>query len=243
MENLKGKVAIVTGASSGIGRAIAYLLAKNNVKVTLVARREDKLNEIASDLAGLGLQVLVIKADLSNEAEVIKVFKTSHNYWGRSDILINNAGICSSSNFHTGNTSDWKSMWDVNVFAVCVAIQESLKYFSQETGGQIINISSTSAYRVGKPGSFYTATKFALRAITESLRQELVSMGSKTRVSSISPGFVATGFGRDGHKIPDNDNKEMLDTEDIANAVLHVLETPAHVAVCDIILRSSKQLA
>ncbi|MCC2644415.1 MAG: Short-chain dehydrogenase/reductase [Burkholderiales bacterium] len=243
MENLKGRVAIVTGASSGIGKAIAFLLAKNNVKVTLIGRREDKLNEIAAELADLGLQALVIKADLSDEAEVVKAFKVSHTHWGRSDILINSAGICSSSNFHSGNTSDWKNMWDVNVFAVCVAIQEALKYFNHETGGQIINISSTSSFRVGKPGSFYAATKFALRAITESLRQELVSIGSKTRVSSISPGFVATSFGREGHKIPDNDNKEMLDTEDIANAVLHVLQTPAHVAVCDIILRSSKQLA
>ncbi len=126
--------------------------------------------------------------------------------------------------------------------APCVAIQESLKYFDNKNGGHIINISSTSAHRIVNGGSFYAATKFALRAASETLRKELVELKSNTRVSSISPGFVNTSFAKPENFITeDNANKEKLDPDDIADAVLYILKTKPHVAIQDIILRSTKQ--
>ena len=242
MSYIKNKVIIITGASSGIGMKSAYNLAAAGAKVTLVARRKQKLDNIVLDLTNLGLLAFAIEADLENETDIISIFEQSHQYWGKTDVLINNAGYCTASNFHTGDTDEWQKMWAVNVLAPCIAIRESLKYFDQELGGYIINISSTSSYRITNPGSFYAATKFALRAVSESLRKELVEKSSKTRVSCISPSFVATSFGRSAESNNlNNSNKAMLDTDDISNAIIYLLQTPPHVSVQDIILRSVNQ--
>lgn len=239
MINLKNKVAIVTGASSGIGKEIVYLLAQNGINVTLVARQIEKLKKIEYDLNNLGYHSLIVQANLEIEKEIKNLFTISNNYWGKTDILINCAGVIIDASFSKGNSDDWKKMWNVNVHATCIAIQEALNLFNKIDGGHIINISSMSAHRVATGGSFYTATKFAIKAISESLRKELMQIGSMTRVSCISPGLVATGFG----KVDTNNNidKKYLDPIDIANAVLHVLNTPKHVAIQDILIRSSKQ--
>jgi len=238
---LKNKSAIVTGASSGIGRAIAYKLAQNGVKVTLVARRKHLLDDVVADLQNLGFHAVAFAADLSKEQQILEMFSFSHRYWGQTDILINSAGVVKKANFAVGNSQDWRLMWEVNIFAVCVAMQQALKYFDDAIGGQIINISSLSAYRVVNSGSFYAATKFALRAVTESFRKELVEAQSKTRVSCISPGMVSTDFADLKANFADNTSKELLDAEDVANAALYILQNPSHVVVNDIMLRSYKQ--
>jgi NADP-dependent 3-hydroxy acid dehydrogenase YdfG len=241
MSQLNNKTAVITGASSGIGKAIAYKLAQNGVKVTLVARRKHLLDEIVADLQSSGLFAVAFVADMQHEQQILDMFKFSHKYWGQTDILINSAGVVKKANFESGDPQDWRLMWEVNVFAICLAMQESLKYFKAEIGGQIINISSLSAYRVVNSGSFYAATKFALRAITEAFRKELVEVQSKTRVSCISPGMVNTDFSGLPTTTANRICSEFLEAEDVANAALYILNNPSHVAVHDIMLRSYKQ--
>lgn len=236
------KVAIVTGASSGIGTAIAYNLAKQNIAVTLVARRLDKLNLIVNDLLKSGYNAIAIQADLSKKQEISKAIKLSHKHWGSTDILINNAGYCKKAGFFEDNIKEWEKMWQINVLAPCIAMYEVLKYFDKTAGGIIVNISSTSAHRVIKGGSFYSATKSALKTISETLRKELVEIKNNTRIVCISPGLVNTNFGQENSlNIPDNNDKNKLDPEDIANLVIHILNLPTHVAIQDIILRSVHQ--
>lgn len=240
--NIKNKVAIITGGSSGIGKSIAYTLVVAGLRVTIIARKKKKLDLIVSELEEQGHSVFPIVADIANESELIESIKNSHNYWGATDILINNAACCIPTSFHFGNIKEWKYMSQLNIIAPCVAIQESLKYFNKEEGGHIINISSTSAYRIAKGGSFYSVTKFAIRAISETLRKELIEFKSKTKVSSISPGFVNTRFAQgEDFVIPNNLSKEKLDPDDIAQTVLFILKTPAHVSIQDIILRTTQQ--
>ncbi|MCC2625175.1 MAG: Short-chain dehydrogenase/reductase [Burkholderiales bacterium] len=239
---MSNKVAIVTGASGGIGQEIVYALVNAGIKVTMVARNIDKLIHIAGALADKKNMVLSLKADLCNVDEIINVVSLSHRHWGQTDILINNAACCSYTSFHSGEKEDWQRMWQLNVFAPSVAIQETLKYFDKDNGGHIINISSMSAHRVVRGGCFYSVTKAALNALTETLRKELVELKSKTRVSSISPGLVNTSFcKKDQGALQTNSGKETLDPQDVAEAVLYLINTKPHVAVHDILLRSINQ--
>ena len=162
MINSVKRVAIITGASGGIGKEIAYLLAQNDISVTLTGRRVDKLEEIAHDLEKIGIISCVVSADLEKEEEIKNLFRVSHSYWGKTDILINCAGLIIDASFSQGDSVNWKQMWNVNVHATCVAIQEFLKFFNNTDGGQVINISSMSAHRVVTAGSIYPATKFAI---------------------------------------------------------------------------------
>lgn len=238
-----GKIAIITGASDGIGKAIAFLLKSLDYKLTLIGRSKKKLDAISESLSSSASSTLVIQVDLRNELEIHDAFLRSQEYWGKLDVLINSAGIGISTNFHSGPIKAWQEMWQINVLAMCICIKEALSYFDPISGGHIINISSTSGHRVPKNGQFYAATKFAVRALSESLRQELVRKNSPTKVSCISPGRTATNIFQDPETfVVNNDNKEMLDPKDIANAVAFLLKLDTHVSVQDIIMRSIKQI-
>lgn len=166
------KVVLITGASSGIGKSIALLLGKLGYKLTLLARSQEKLKQTTKLLECPPENVLTLAVDLRDENAIKKAFIHSYQHWGRLDVLINNAGVGVSTNFHSGPVEGWKEMWEVNVLAVCICIKEALSYFDPTKGGLIINISSTSAHRVTKNGEFYAATKFAIRALSESLTIE-----------------------------------------------------------------------
>ena len=241
---LNQKVILITGASSGIGAALATALAHRGASMTLTARRVDWLEHVADQVRAAGGRALVVPGDLRHEEDILHLFEKSQTHWGRLDVLINNAGLGVAAPLHGGSSEAWRAMWEVNVLALAIATREALLRFDPEVGGHVVNISSTSAHRVPPGGGFYAATKFAVRALTEVLRQELAAVGSRTRVSSVSPGRVATDFFQNAvsDTTPANDRRAVLASNDVAALVLHILEAPPHVAIHDMIVCSQEQL-
>jgi len=236
---LKNKTALITGASSGIGAACAKALANNGAKVVLTGRNQTSLEQLSEEIGGR-----YMVADISQNDEVIKLFDEI----GESiDILVNNAGIAPKASIIEGKIEYFEDLLRVNVLAVVHCCQLAIKKFDPSTGGQIINISSMSGHRVPPSGGFYAATKFAVRAITEALRYELKIQKNKTRVSMISPGFVDTPlldnyFKGSEEKLSElRERLEMLKPEDVANSLIHILESPNHVEIGDIMMRPRDQ--
>ncbi|MEM7013709.1 MAG: SDR family NAD(P)-dependent oxidoreductase [Verrucomicrobiota bacterium] len=245
MESLQGKAAFVTGASSGIGRAIALALAANGVQVSLVARREDRLQEVSA-AAGGDSQTQVLTADFRDEAQIVAAVDSAADHWGGLDILINSAGVALQASLVDGDTDVWREMLEVNVLGLAVASREALKHFDADRGGHVVNICSMSGHRVPGKGGFYAPTKFAVRAMTEGLRQELRLAGNPTRVSQISPGFVDTElvdkyFESAGANRYDAVDYQMLSADDTTAAVMHILTAPPHADITDILLRPTAQ--
>ncbi|MGJ8672468.1 SDR family oxidoreductase [Rubritalea sp.] len=229
---------IITGASSGIGKATAETLVKNGDEVIGLCRSVEKLPD----------GVRGIRCNLADADSVKSAFDLIHLEIGEVDTLINNAGIAYLSRITDGNLADWDSMWNVNVRGLALCCQLGLGVLNKDRG-QIINVSSMSGHRVPPTGGFYSPTKFAVRAITESLRAELRMDGKTIRVASVSPGFVDTPLledyfkGREEVLAATKQQIKMLTAQDIAESIVHVLNTPLHVEVGDVQLRSVDQKA
>ena len=229
---LTNKTALVTGASSGIGHAISTQLLDAGATVLGLCRDTSKLP------AG----VHPIACDLSDPGQIDEVFASLTHL----DILVNNAGLALLSRISDGTPADWDTMWQINVQALTICCQKSLTRFP-ESGGQIVNTSSMSGHRVPPTGGFYSPTKFAVRGISDALRYELRADGNPTRVATVSPGFVDTPLldhyfkGREDQLAQTRASMRMLQPEDVAAAVLHILSTPLHVEITDIQMRSVDQ--
>ena len=236
---LKNKTALVTGASSGIGEACARALSGNGAKVILTGRNQKKLEQLSKETGGIFLT-----ANLSISEDVVSLFEA---IFGSIDILVNNAGVAPKASIIDGDVEAFQTLLNVNVLALTHCCQLALKKFDPKNGGQIVNISSMSGHRVPPSGGFYAATKFAVRAVTEALRYELKSKGNKTRVTMISPGFVDTPllenyFRGDEETLSAlRQDIEMLKPQDIAQTLIHILETPKHVEIGDVMMRPSDQ--
>ena len=232
MTSLQGKTLLVTGASSGIGQALCKLLVERGAYVLGVTRRPSALSEDVSP----------ILADLTQREQVSSIFQGL----GKIDGLVNCAGTAYLSRIIDGNPADWEEMWRVNVMALALCCQLSLKHFPA-SGGRIVNVSSMSGHRVPPSGGFYAPTKFAVRAITDALRAELKSVKSPIQVACVSPGFVDTPLldsyflGREQSLAQTRAAMKMLEPADVAWAVLTILEAPAHVEIGDILMRSVEQ--
>ncbi len=232
MTSLQGKTLLVTGASSGIGQALCELLVARGANVLGATRRPSLLSENVSPIV----------ADLTQRDQISGIFQGL----GKIDALVNCAGVAYLSRITDGNAADWEEMWRVNVMALALCCQLSLKHFPN-TGGRIVNVSSMSGHRVPPTGGFYAPTKFAVRAITESLRAELKTARSPIQVACVSPGFVDTPLleqyfrGREETLTQTKAAMRMLDPSDVAWAILTILEAPAHVEIGDILMRSSEQ--
>ena len=235
---LKDKIALVTGASSGIGAACARALAAEGARVIVTGRNKEALAALAEETKGKA-----IAADLTWDPDIERLF---FELGGRLDILINSAGVAPKAPVIDGDPALFRELLDTNVFALPRCCQLALQKFPA-TGGHIINLSSMSGHRVPPSGGFYAATKHAVRAITEALRYELKSAGSKTKVATISPGFVDTPLldlyfkGSEDKLSALKDEIHMLAPEDIAGAVVHILKAPEHVEIGDIQLRPRDQ--
>lgn len=243
LERWRDAVALVTGASSGIGRAIAERLASEGLRVAALARRRERLEELAQAHPE---RILPLAADLRSEEQIQAAFAEVRQRWGGVEVLVNNAGLGRKSPLATGATADWREMLEVNVLALLICTREALSDMERAGRGHVIHVSSMSAHRVPQGSGVYSATKYAVRSLTEGLRLELREAKSPVRVSAISPGFVETEFAEVYNRDPAAAEEtygrfRVLDSSDVAEALVYMLGAPAHVQVHDLLLRPTDQ--
>lgn len=229
MTVLTDKVAVVTGAGSGIGEAIATLLHEEGVKVILAGRHKDKLQNVANQLAQD--RVKVVPTDVTKKEEVDELIKIAQQTFGGLDIVINSAGQMLSSKITDYQVDEWDSMIDVNIKGTLYTAQAALPTMLEQSSGHLINIASISGFEVTKSSTIYSATKVAVHTITQGLEKELAKTGVK--VTSISPGMVDTAITAAYNPT----DRKKLEPQDIAEAVLYALTQPKHVNVNEITVR------
>ncbi len=247
MDQWKDKIAVVTGASSGIGRAVALGLLRSGMRVAVCARRAEKIETIGKE-AGCPERFFPKRADLRHDEELKLFFADVMNHWGPIHVLINNAGLGYAGALDSQPVHQWREMLELNVVALSHCTQLALSQMSEHgEESHIIHLGSMSGHRVpaGSNG-MYAASKFAVRALTESLRQEIHQATRPIRVSSISPGLVETGFAEHYSGSTEAADKtygamHCLQSVDIAGAVLYALSQPSHVQVHDILIRPKDQ--
>lgn len=243
---INGKVAIITGASSGIGYATALAVSKAGAKVAAGARRTDKLESLQSEIAKNGGEIFIDKLDVTKKSECDAFVDAVIKKWGTVDILVNNAGLMPLSFFKSLKVDEWDRMIDVNIKGVLYCTAAVINHMLAKKSGHIVNISSVAGRIVFPAGSVYCATKHAVAALSEGLRQEL-SVRSNIRVTCVEPGVVATEL---TNTITDKalekfvesvKQMEALQAEDIANAILFAVESPSHMNVNEILIRPTTQ--
>src|ERR1051325_10519942 len=180
--NIAGKVVVVTGASSGLGEATARLLSAQGAKVVLGARRIDRLQSLAEELEGSGGKALAIATDVTDYDQVKRLVDAAVQAYGRIDVIINNAGLMPSSPLERLKIDDWNRMIDVNIKGVLYGIAAALPYMQQQKSGHFINVSSVAGHKVRPGGTVYSATKHAVRVISEGLRQEVKPYNIRTTI-------------------------------------------------------------
>ena len=243
----QGEVAVVTGASSGIGRSIAAQLAELGMRVILLARRFDRLETLCAEINQTEERAYAFEIDLRDTEAIERLFPQIHERFGPIRVLVNNAGLGHASPLSAGSTEDWRETLEVNVLAPSVCTREAVQQMrANGDWGQIVHISSMSAHRVPQGSGMYSASKFALRSLTEGLRRELRELNSEIRVGSISPGFVETEFAAHYHRSAERAEElysqyKVLSPEDIAQSLLFLLTQPAHVQVHDLLIRPTRQ--
>ncbi|KAG5895116.1 hypothetical protein JTB14_008553 [Gonioctena quinquepunctata] len=249
MERWRGKVAVVTGASSGIGAGIAKKLVEEGLIVVGVARRTEPIEKLASELSGEKGKLLSFEADLSKGEDITEAFKWTKENVGPVHILVNCAGIHYRESLLDGDPEHWKKTFDVNVMALCIATKEATTVMREKNiAGHIIHINSIGGHKVPALLNMdvYSGTKFAVTALTETLRLELTGIKSSIRVTSISPGAVDTPIfdekTRDSQGFKDAVGNNMLKPEDIADAIIYVLSTPPHVQIHELTIKPVNEL-
>jgi 3-hydroxy acid dehydrogenase/malonic semialdehyde reductase len=239
------RIALITGATSGIGEATARLLAANNYKLILCGRRKDRLENLASELSKL-TSVTTLSFDVRNHADVVRELSSLHGEWKHIDILINNAGNAHGlAPIQTGDVADWDAMIDINVKGLLYVSKEIIPAMTERKQGHIINIGSIAGKEVYTNGNVYCASKFAVDALTNGMRMDLNPYGIK--VTSINPGLVETEFslvrfkGDEARAASIYKGIDPLTGGDIADIILYVLSAPAHVVLTDITVLPTAQ--
>jgi clavulanate-9-aldehyde reductase len=241
---LEGRVAAVTGASSGIGEATARALSAAGASVALGARRTDRLEAIAESLDG---PTLVREVDVSDEEQARAFVQAAHDELGGLHILVNNAGVMLLGPVADADTGDWRRMIAVNLLGLLYCTHAALPLISAGGGGDIVNVSSVAGRRADAGAAVYNMTKFGVHAFSEALRQEALHQG--IRVTTVAPGFVETEL--QGHNRNPMVRQTMerareqigqvLRAEDIADAIMHAVTRPAHVCVNEVVVRPTRQ--
>ena len=242
---IAGKVVVITGASSGLGEATARLLSAEGATVVLGARRLDRLQALAAELTAAGGKALALATDVTKCDEVKRLVDAAVDTYGRVDVMLNNAGLMPNSPIERLKVDDWDRTVDVNLKGVLYGIAAVLPHMQRQRGGQIINVSSVAGHKVRAGNAVYAATKHAVRALSEGLRQEVKPYNIRTTV--ISPGAVAT-------ELPDSVteadvSKGMHDFYDevaipadsFARAVAYAVSQPDDVDVNEIVFRPTRQ--
>jgi NADP-dependent 3-hydroxy acid dehydrogenase YdfG len=244
---IDGRVAAITGASSGIGEATALALANAGVKVALGARRKDRIDALAERIRSDGGEALAVEVDVGDESQARSFVGRAHAELGGLDLLVNNAGVMLLGPVEGASTDEWRRMVDVNLLGLLYCTHAALPLMRESGGGHVVNISSVAGRNARAGAAVYNLTKFGVTAFSEALRQE--ALHSNIRVTCVEPGFVETEL--QGH----NTNPvvqqgvakmreqigEVLEAEDIANAILYAVSQPAHVNVNEILIRPTGQ--
>jgi len=237
---LKDKVVLITGASSGIGHALALACGKQGAKVVLAARRRSRLDSLHDDIVQAGGDALVVKTDVSDEVQVINAVESAMSHYGRIDILVNNAGYGMIGELSETPNNELKHIFSVNLYGVHYLCREVIPIMKKQGSGHIINIASVLGLMAIPYNGAYCATKFALIAYTESLRMELAS--SNIMVSAICPGPVRTEFmesltNMDGRKIRDKQNLLWQTSEQLAHIILKCIYNPRGRVITSFVMK------
>ena len=245
MNNIQGKVVVITGASSGIGEITAKTLAKLGANVVLGARRLDRLENLVAAIEAEGGKAIAVKMDVTQREDVEHLIKSAVEHFGRVDVLINNAGVMLLSTMDKLRVDEWDKMIDINVKGVLYGIAAVLPVMKAQKSGQIINVSSVAGIKVFSGlGTVYSATKFAVKAISEGLRQEV---SSEIRTTTIMPGAVATELASGS---TDKDASAAvgefyaaneISSDAVARAIVYAVEQPADVDINEIVIRPTRQ--
>lgn len=244
---LEGKVAAVTGASSGIGEATAALLAASGAAVSLGARRGDRLEKLADRIQSEGGRALAVSADITREGEARSFVEQTRKEFGRLDILVNNAGVMLLGPVMGADTEEWRRMVDVNILGLLYCTHAALPIMVEQGTGHVVNVSSVAGRQAALGAAVYNFTKFGVCGFSEALRQEM-SRG-KVRVTIIEPGFVETELqGHSSHPMiaPAVEKMraeigEVLTPDDIARGILYAVSQPEHVSVNEVLIRPTGQ--
>ncbi|ATO46770.1 hypothetical protein C5L30_000954 [Companilactobacillus farciminis] len=246
MKNIQGKTIIITGASSGIGKATAVKLAENGAQLVLAARNEAKLKKITKDLIEkYDIKAVYKVTDVTQEKDIKDLVNFTISNFHKVDVLFNNAGLMPVSLLRDGKSDEWERMIDVNLKGALYGIKHVLPIMENQHNGQIIVTDSVAGHFVGAGSAVYSATKFAMRAIMEGLRVEEVGNGIKSTL--ISPGHSQTSLAstisdeKMKADVLKNETDAGLKAEDVANAVVYAISTPDNVGINEIILRSTNQ--
>jgi NADP-dependent 3-hydroxy acid dehydrogenase YdfG len=247
MPALDGKVAIVTGASSGIGEATAEGLAREGAAVALVARRHDRLVELAERIERAGGRALPVDADVSDHGKVEALVTQTVGQLGGLHILVNNAGLMLLGPVDGADIEEWQRMIEVNLLGVLYCTREALPLIRDSGGGDIVNVSSLAGRRADMGSAVYNMTKWGVTGFSEALRQE--ALHSNIRVTTIEPGYVDTELHGQNQSPPvvealkrlrDRSGK-VLEAEDVANAIVYVVSQPPHVHLNELMVRPTGQ--
>lgn len=239
MSSINNKVILITGASSGIGEATARLLAEKGAQVILGARRTERLAHLCEEIRAAGGSAQYQAVDVTRRDDMQAFVDFAVGAYGRVDVIVNNAGVMPLSRLDALKVDEWDQMIDVNIRGVLHGIAAGLPLMQQQKSGQFINIASIGAYTVSPTASVYCATKFAVRAISEGLRQEV---GGDIRVTVISPGVTESDL---AESISDEDSRALMrdfrsiaiPAMAIARAIAYAVEQPADVDVSELIVR------
>ena len=245
--DLSGRVAAITGASSGIGEATAVTLARAGAAVSLAARRRDRIDDLAKRIEGEGGRALAIETDVTDEAQANAFITRTKEELGSVDILVNNAGVMLLGPVIGSDTSEWRQMIDVNLLGLLYCTHAALPIMGEQGSGHIVNVSSVAGRFAAMGAAVYNLTKFGVNAFSEALRQEVAP--ASVKVTVIEPGFVATELqGHNKHPmVVDAIDKmreeigEPLEPEDIAEAILYAVGGPERVAVNEVLVRPAGQ--
>lgn len=244
MSNIENKVVMITGASSGIGEETAKVLAQNGAKVVLIARREERLKKLASEI---GENAIYLKADVSNSDDMKAAVILAKKTFGKVDALFANAGVMPAGNMSELKVDDWMSMVNINIIGVLQSMAAVLPEFIAQKSGHIIVTSSAAGTRSVPGNAVYCGTKHFVRAMLDSFRMETVMEGTNIHATTIYPGAVKTEL---LNSIAPSETKTMVENfyeeagltpDAIANAVLYALSQPENVNVSDLVIRPSKE--
>ena len=241
---LAGRVAVVTGASSGIGEATATAFSRAGATVALGARRRERLEALARRLEG---PASVHEVDLTDEGAARGFIEAAHAEHGALHILVNNAGVMLLGAVNGADLAEWRRMLDVNLWALLVCTHAALPLIERSGGGDIVNVSSVAGRRADAGAAVYNMTKWGVHAFSEALRQE--ALHARIRVTTVAPGFVETelqGHNRDpvvrhAMERAREEIGEVLRADDIADGLLYAVSRPAHVSVNEVVVRPTRQ--